>query len=784
MLFSIFKNLGILWVPLSRTWKFFVLEICKGKKDISNFASTKSQIQVYMRKTVFILTAVAAFVNIPAIAGDIVYDGISYAVTDGTEVTATGFAGDANPNLVIPATFNAGGIDYTVVGVADQAFQFCNLSSASLPETLRTIGNSAFAFNMLMSQCSLPSGLQSVGDYAFHRCFRAVMNVKGLSYVGEGAFWECSKISEVVLDAEAEVGENAFMYCTGVKTLVLEGTPRSVGKCAFAFNSLQELTVKSAVPPSFVPEDVFCYGDNENRDYKWTLNFEDVALKVPAGSVDTYRTDRNWSIFSNVTEFAQDEISEFSVAPFEYRVTGEGQVSVKSIEGSATSCSIPSEVSYAGRDFAVMSVDDNAFANSAITEASIPGTVLTVGENAFINCSSLSEVSFGEGTVMVGKHAFSNTGLTSLSLPNSMKTVGEGAFMGCLSLSDITLPGGICLETLAFFNCSLTEITIMGTPASFEGASMASSTLRKITFHTDEVPGFLPEEVWLLCNGEFNDQVVLLVDNEDMAVRFKEVPAWNVFKAILPVGTEFNPDKPYLPENTLCDIEDVLASDGLKAFVPAEDSVRMLAAFELSCILWDGQRGMRVKEYSKRITMNNWWDSFNTGDYINGHIIGMMNAETDTFLSTSHSVEAVQAQEEMMPLNVTGSLLTQNEGGLYQYAYVCMTGSVQAESFRSEDGESFALRNLSNEAITTAKPCGYASVRGIYMHEKTPYGFVDALVVLDPDNFYNDLSGISDVEAEVDEKVIYSISGVALGSDANALVPGLYVRNGKKFIIR
>lgn len=365
-----------------------------------------------------------------------------------------------------------------------------------------------------------------------------------------------------------------------------------------------------------------------------------------------------------------------------------------------------------------------------------------------------------------------------------MKTVGEGAFMGCLSLSDITLPGGICLETLAFFNCSLTEITIMGTPASFEGASMASSTLRKITFHTDEVPGFLPEEVWLLCNGEFNDQVVLLVDNEDMAVRFKEVPAWNVFKAILPVGTEFNPDKPYLPENTLCDIEDVLASDGLKAFVPAEDSVRMLAAFELSCILWDGQRGMRVKEYSKRITMNNWWDSFNTGDYINGHIIGMMNAETDTFLSTSHSVEAVQAQEEMMPLNVTGSLLTQNEGGLYQYAYVCMTGSVQAESFRSEDGESFALRNLSNEAITTAKPCGYASVRGIYMHEKTPYGFVDALVVLDPDNFYNDLSGISDVEAEVDEKVIYSISGVALGSDANALVPGLYVRNGKKFIIR
>lgn len=737
-------------------------------------------------KQLLLTLAATAFVSIPVIAGDIVYDGISYDVTEGTEVTATGFAGDMNEDLVIPATFNVDGTDYTVVAISDEAFKFCNLRSASLPETLRTIGKSAFAYNMLMSQCNLPDGLQSVGEYAFQRCWSAIMSVKGLSYAGPGAFWECSKMSEVTLAPDAEISENAFMYCTGVKTLVLEGAPKSVGSCALAFNSLQNLTVKSATPPDFVPEDVFCYGDNESRDFVWTLNLADVALKVPAGAAETYKTDRNWSVFTNVTELQPDVITEFTIAPFGYEVTADGEVMIKTFDGSVTECEIPSSVQYAGHSFTVTAVGDNVFANSAVTEAHIPGSVKTVGENAFINCASLTEVTFEEGTETVGNDAFNKTGVTEVTLPKGMKQVGESAFMNCRELSKVTLPEGITLDQLVFYNCPLSQITLEGEPASLGNSSMVSQQLREIVFHTDIVPEFSPAEVWLIIEGEYNDQVVLLVDNEEMVKKFQSVAAWDAFKAILPIGTDYDADAPYLPENTLVTISDVEESTGLKAFVPTKDSIRMLTVFDLSCILWDGSHGIRIKDYSKRISTDNWWDDLNSGDYINGYMIGMMSQEADIFISTSHSVETTSCQEEMKPISITGKQLTEATDNTYQYAYVSMTGSVNAASFESEDGKTFQLTNLFNENIMSAKPCERASVRGIYMHEETAYGPVEALIVMDENNFYDKLDGITDLSVDEREEdgEIYSVTGVAMGKDADALAPGLYIRNGKKIIIR
>ncbi len=748
-----------------------------------NFTPTNSNF-MFMKNLLLTLTAVASLSAVPANADDIVYDGITYSVTDGTEVTAKGFAGDKNQELVIPASFNVDGTDYTVTGIADEAFKFCNLKSANLPETLKTIGNSAFGFNMLMKQINLPEGLQSIGDNAFQRCWSAIMTVKGLSHVGTGAFWECSKMTEVTLAADAEVGDNAFMYCTGVKTLVLEGAPKSVGSCAFSFNSLQELTVNSMTPPDFVPEDVFCYGDNETRDFEWTLNLSEVMLKVPVGASSTYKTNRNWSVFTNVSELQPDVITEFTVVPFDYKVTADGEVTVKAFDGSVTACTIPATVDYSGNSFKVTSISDNVFANSAITEVSIAGNVKTIGENAFMNCTSLASVTLEEGTEVIGKYAFSKTALTELILPKGLKEVGYGAFIGCRSLSTLTLPEGISLDILAFFNCPLSKITLEGTPGNLGNECMVSLNLREIVFHTTEVPEFSPANIWLISGGEFNDQAVLFVDTEEMAKKFKSVSEWDVFKAILPVGTSYDTEAPYLPQSELATIESVEGSTGLRAFVPSKDSVRMLTVFDFSFILWNGKQGLRVNDYSNSISFNSWWDEFNSGDYINGYMIGMMNPETDIFTTTSHSVENVACKDEMEPLSVTGKQIAEVTDNSYQYAYVTMNGSVSNSSFTSEDGQVFQFKDLYNEDIMSAVPCEKAAVRGIYMREETVYGITDTLIIMDVNDFYSVISGIDEIGADNEGSMIYSPAGVALGKDTDSLEPGLYIRDGKKFMIR
>lgn len=719
----------------------------------------------------------------PALAEDIVYEGITYTVTDGGEVTAMGYAGDKDQNLTIPSTFNVDGTDYTVVAISDEAFKFCNLRTASLPATLRTIGESAFGFNMLMREINLPEGLKSVGANAFQRCFSAPMNPKGLVYVGAGAFQECSKISEVVLGADAEVCENAFMYCTGVKSLVLEGAPKSVGSCAFAFNSLEELTVNSTTPPAFVPEDVFCYGDNEDRDHEWTLNLADVTLKVPAGAADAYKTDRNWSVFNNVVELQPDVITEFTVAPFDYKVTADGEVTVKGFDGSLTDCVIPATVEYSGHTFSVTGVSDNVFANSGVEKVAIAGSVRTIGENAFMNCGSLVGLTLEEGIQTIGKYAFTQTALTSLSLPKGLKEVGYGAFMHCGSLADVTLPEGVSLDVLVFFNCGLTKVTLDGVPGSLGSESMISLKLREIVFHTTEVPDFSPADVWLISEGQFNDQVVLTVDNKEMADRFMSTPAWDVFKAILPAGTSYDAEAPYMPQNELSTIGSVEASTGLKAFVPTENSVRMLTVFDFSFIVWNGSEGLRINDFGKSISFTTWWDDFKSGDYINGYMIGMMNPETDIFTSTSHSLQNVSCADEMIPVEVTGKQLAEATGNSYQYSYVTMTGTVGNNAFTSDDGQLFQLRGLYNEDIKSAEPCEHAKVHGIFMREATDYDIVNTLIIMDPEDFYTESDGIVDIVAEEREVPIYNISGMPVGTDTDALAPGIYIRDGKKIII-
>lgn len=739
---------------------------------------------MFMRNELLYIALTAALYCAPAIGQDLVYEGINYSVVEGTEVTAKGFSGDKTEELVIPATFSVDGTEYTVTAIADEAFKFCNLRSANLPETVRSIGNSAFGFNMLMRQCDLPAALTSVGDNAFQRCFSAPMAPKGLTYVGNGAFRECSKISEVTLAADAEVKENAFMFCTGVKSLVLEGAPKSVGECAFAFTNLQELTVKSAVPPAFVPEDVFTYGSNEDRDHEWTLDLADVELKVPAGSVETYKKDRNWSVFTKVSEIQSDVISEFTVAPFDYKVTAEGEVTVKAFDGTVTSCVIPATVEYSGQTFDVTSISDNVFANSAITEVSIPGSVKTIGENSFNNCASLADVTFGEGVENIGKYAFSNTAITTLTLPKGMKQVGYGAFLSCRNLSTLTLPEGISLDVVTFFNCSLQKITLEGKPGTLGSESMISLQLREIIFHTTEVPEMSPADVWLISDKRFNDQVVLIVDNEEMVNKFKAVPAWDVFKAILPEGAEYDAAAPYLPQNALATIDAVETSTGLKAFVPTKDSLRMLANFDFSCILWNGTQGIRVNDFTNSITFDTWWSEFGIGDYVNGYMIGMMNPETDIFTSTSNSVENTECKDELVPLTVSGEQLAESTDNTYQYAYITMKGVVTNTDFTSEDGKTFRLRDVYNENLKSATPCDHAQVRAIFMREDGDYGVVNTLIVTNPDDFYTEYSGIGNITAGNQDSEIYSVTGVPVGKDINDLTPGLYIRDGKKFIVR
>ena len=68
----------------------------------------------------------------------------------------------------------------------------------------------------------------------------------------------------------------------------------------------------------------------------------------------------------------------------------------------------------------------------------IPSSVTTIGDNGFYYCEGLKSITIPNSVKTIGQWAFANcTGLTSVTIPYSVTTIGIGAFLACSNLTDI-----------------------------------------------------------------------------------------------------------------------------------------------------------------------------------------------------------------------------------------------------------------------------------------------------------------------------------------------------------
>lgn len=113
-------------------------------------------------------------------------------------------------------------------------------------------------------------------------------------------------------------------------------------------------------------------------------------------------------------------------------------VIVTHYKGTAADVTIPS--CYKGKP--VMAINNAAFPNSAVTSVTIPDSVTSIPDAAFVNCSQLTNISIPNSVTYIGFSAFDGcASLKSITLPSSLRTIGNSAFAGCPSLMTVTYPG-------------------------------------------------------------------------------------------------------------------------------------------------------------------------------------------------------------------------------------------------------------------------------------------------------------------------------------------------------
>lgn len=112
----------------------------------------------------------------------------------------------------------------------------------------------------------------------------------------------------------------------------------------------------------------------------------------------------------------------------------------------------------------VTSIGNNAFvACSNLTQVTMPNSLTRIGEHSFQNCFNLTQADIPASVTEIGEYAFGGCkSLTSVLIPESVTQIADYTFESCVGLIDVVIPEGVTsIGHNAFKYCpALTEIVI------------------------------------------------------------------------------------------------------------------------------------------------------------------------------------------------------------------------------------------------------------------------------------------------------------------------------------
>ncbi|MBE5766933.1 MAG: PKD domain-containing protein [Clostridiales bacterium] len=417
-----------------------------------------------------------------------------------TAIGANAFKGNtAIESVILPST---------VTSIGTSAFQNCTaLLSVDLAD-VQTIGNSAFSGCTALKTVNVTKNLITIGSQAFYNCASiAAMNFPepeegddlldyGLKTIKEAAFKNCSSLKSVYLaNTVTQIEGEAFGNCSaltevnyplslttskgyskgaflGCLNLTYMEVPEGITTLAAAFFS-NAPALKEVVLPSTLVQ-IASANSWDVGAFTGCSALESVNLPYGLETIGSYA-------FSGCTSLPNPAFSKTlqtigthayygctSITALNFPELNEGDdpldYGLKTIKEAAfKNCSNIKSIHLANT---VTQVEDEAFSNcSALTEVNYPLSLTTskgYSKGAFLGCLNLTYMEVPEGITTLAAAFFSNApALKEVVLPSTLVQIASanswdvGAFTGCSALESVNLPYG--LETIgsyAFSGCT------------------------------------------------------------------------------------------------------------------------------------------------------------------------------------------------------------------------------------------------------------------------------------------------------------------------------------------
>lgn len=186
----------------------------------------------------------------------------------------------------------------SLTDIEQGAFGWCSgLTSVIIPESVTSIGENAFYADTAVVSISVEKGnkvfdsrdncnavINTTTNELVVGCKNTVIP-ESVTSIGNSAFSVCETLTSIVIpESVTSIGENAFWKCTGLTSITIPESVKTIGEYAFyECTNLKSVTNLSKTPQT-ITLDTF-YG------------YRGIDLYVPVGCKDVYKSSDIWNDF-------------------------------------------------------------------------------------------------------------------------------------------------------------------------------------------------------------------------------------------------------------------------------------------------------------------------------------------------------------------------------------------------------------------------------------------------------------------------------------------------------
>ena len=379
----------------------------------------------------------------------------SYEENGDGGITITG-ASPREGNMEIPSEIDG----KVVTSIGSGAFYSADaLTGVKIPDTVRTIGGTAFGWSGLV-YALIPDSVTYIGWEAFKCCdgLKRLSSIPQDAEIDWGAFQECPKLADengfviinntvygyfgddanvVIPDGMTSIGYGLFWGNSSVTNVVI---PTSVTRIeSWAFYACRQLTSVT------IPKGVTII---ERVTFESCSSLTNVVIPEGVTDIDEAAFARCDSLTNIVIPASVTNIGEKA---FYFCKSLESVTFVGGMDNVSISPDAFDKTPWAASTFPFELIINNGSVNGyhggvpeSLSLADYAGGQLTsIGSYAFEDCDGLQSVIIPTGVVSVAGNAFRECyNLSSVSLPDGLKTIGSQAFWAA-NLDTIYVPASV-----------------------------------------------------------------------------------------------------------------------------------------------------------------------------------------------------------------------------------------------------------------------------------------------------------------------------------------------------